>query len=92
MGVTVHDCDPDVDIECDGCEESIGSYGAKIYCANCAGRKDEENFYCAKCKKKFQRGEMFSKIIGIMCHRCAFLYELTAVGVISKRRMSKLLG
>lgn len=65
MSVTVHDCDPDVDIECDGCEESIGSYGQKIYCAKCAGRKGEEELSCAKCRKPFPRGEMFSKIIGI---------------------------
>ncbi len=92
MGVMVDDCEPNVSIECDGCEDSIPHYGAKIYCAKCVGCKGEETLRCAKCGKQFARGEMFSKIIGVLCHRCAFLHELSAVGVISKRKMSKLMA
>lgn len=74
MSVTVHDCEPDVDVNCDGCKQSIGE--GHVYCSECAKRDAvDETEQCSQCRKRFPRIEMFSKILGIMCHGCAFRYE-----------------
>src|SRR5258706_260946 len=83
MSVSVSANDPDVDIECDECGESIEE-GTPIYCQACSGRKQEEITQCSKCKHTFARSEMFSKIVGLLCHKCAFLYEAEAAGMLPK--------
>ena len=83
MSVIVHDCEPDVTIECDGCEEDIYERG-KVYCAKCADRKEFETLPCCICHRATARVEMFTKIIGLMCHRCAFLHEAKAAGLLAK--------
>jgi predicted amidophosphoribosyltransferase len=80
MGISVHECEPDVYIECDGCESDIKK-GANIYCEKCATKGKKETASCSQCKHEFPTTEMFSKILGLMCHACAFRYEMKAMGI-----------
>lgn len=86
MSVSVMDCEPDIDIRCDGCEAAL-SESSRIYCSKCAGRASEEHeITCATCRKPFPRTEMFGKITGIMCHHCAFLYEVELAGLCKRTK------
>lgn len=87
MSVAIFDCEPDIDIQCDGCKADI-RVGAAIYCATCAHNSQPalQTQECSGCRKEFTRAELFSKITGLFCHACAFLYEAKLAGLLPKEK------
>ena len=87
MAVTVHECEPDVYIECDGCDKDI-AMGGKMFCATCANKKQDETEPCRGCNRATAITELFSKIgKGKLCHACAFRYEYRLL--MSERRKER---
>lgn len=76
MGVTVNECDPDVNVKCDCCDKY---FTGSIFCSKCANRPSDEQNQCVTCKEWFGRFEMFSKVPGLMCHGCAFKHEMSVL-------------
>lgn len=76
MGVSVeHYCDPEVDIQCDGCGEEIDTNDL-IYCVQCCGKPHKHEIVeCPKGKHKFPSAKMIEKIAGTMCTNCAKTHE-----------------
>lgn len=62
----------DISAQCDDCRSAMED-SERVYCAKCAKREAAE---CCVCRNEFPRFEMFSKTKGVMCHHCAFVYEM----------------